>query len=305
MPVTVKEEEYGKYGKVLRLSNGKVNMAISTDVGPRIISFSIEEGPNVLNDDAYPKVQHNYGEWKLYGGHRLWHSPEANPRSYMPDNDPVPYEVQKENVIFTPKVEPYTQIQKQVQITLGKGKSARVVHKLINKNAWPVEMAAWAITVCAKSGTLIVPMPERDTGLLSNRVIQLWPYSKAGDERLLMTEHFILLKHDPSTKTPLKFGINNEQGWMACLANGQLFVKKFTHIIGAGYPDNGASSEVYATDWGLEAGTLSPLQSVPPDGEITHEEEWFIEKCEGLSPANPEMVAEEVAKMKSTKENKD
>lgn len=300
MPVTVKEEEYGKYGKALRLSNGKVNLVASTDIGPRIISFSLEDGANVLNDDASPKVQHNYGEWKLYGGHRLWHSPEGNPRTYMPDNDPIAYEVQKESVLLTPKVEPYTQIQKQIQITLGKGKSVKIMHKLINKSAWPVEMAAWAITVLAKSGTLIIPIPATDTGLMPNKKITLWPYSKACDERWMMTENFIILKHDPAIKAPFKMGINNEAGWLACLANGYLFVKKFTYNVQGGYPDNGASTEAYTTDWGMEAGTLSPLQIVPPDGEISYEEEWFIEKTEDLSPANPEKVAEEVNKMKST-----
>ncbi len=302
MQFTAKEEEYGKYGKALRLSNGKISLVASTDIGPRIISFSLEDGPNVLNDDACPKVQHNFGEWKLYGGHRLWHSPEMNPRTYMPDNEPIAYEIQKESVLLTPKIEPYTQIQKQIQITPGKGKSVKILHKLINKSAWPLEMAAWAITVVAQTGTLIIPMPSTDTGLLPNRLLTLWPYSKACDARWVMTENFMILKHDPTIKAPFKTGINNEAGWLACLSGGYLFVKKFTYDPNADYPDYGASTEVYTTDWGMEAGTLSPLQVIPPDGEISHEEEWFIEKAEGLSPANPEMVAEEVNKMKPAKD---
>ena len=43
------------------------------------------------------KVTTDLGEWKPWGGHRLWAAPEAMPRTYSPDNSPIDYKKQGTN----------------------------------------------------------------------------------------------------------------------------------------------------------------------------------------------------------------
>ncbi|MDP2892293.1 MAG: hypothetical protein Q8O09_04075 [Bacillota bacterium] len=296
MGLGIKKEMYGKYGNVLKLTSGKLDLIVTLDMGPRIISFTYDKGSNVFNEDVEVKVEHAHGIWHIYGGHRLWHSPEAMPRTYMPDNEPVQYVEEKDSVVLRPKAEPYTQIQKEIRIKSVKD-GVRITHKLTNNNAWPVELALWALTVCARNGDLIIPLSKRQTGLLPNRLLVLWPYSKPDDPRFSLTQDFVLLKQDPYSAAPFKFGMNNEDGWAAYLVSGFLFVKKYRHIIGATYPDFGASTEAYAAEWGMEVGTLSPVAVVQPGQALEHEETWHLMEAEKLLPGDTGGIAERVSSL--------
>ncbi len=75
----------------IRLSNGEVEIIVTTDVGPRIIGYSLVGGKNILGWHPDARVETALGEFKPYGGHRLWIAPENMPDSYAPDNAPVEY----------------------------------------------------------------------------------------------------------------------------------------------------------------------------------------------------------------------
>jgi hypothetical protein len=79
--VILNEIQYGGYGKCIQITNGKIEAVVTVDVGPRVIRFGFTGGNNVFCEGASSKTESNLGEWKIYGGHRLWHSPEGNPRS--------------------------------------------------------------------------------------------------------------------------------------------------------------------------------------------------------------------------------
>jgi hypothetical protein len=50
-------------------------------------------GPNLLGE--YPELGTitPLGEWKPWGGHRLWAAPEQMPGSYAPDSAPIQWEL--------------------------------------------------------------------------------------------------------------------------------------------------------------------------------------------------------------------
>jgi hypothetical protein len=291
MGVEIKKDTYGKYGSVLKISNGKIKMMATLNIGPRIIHFSIEDKGNMLADALDAHVEHDRGNWHIYGGHRLWHGPEAIPRSYMPDNGPVNYEEDKDALVLRPEAEPYTQIQKEIRIKPTKD-GAKVTHLLTNGNAWPVELTVCAITACAKNGTLIVPLAKEQSGLAPNRILTFWPYSNAADPRFTLDKDYLMLRQDPNAAAPFKAGVNNEEGWTAYLANGSLFVKKYQHVPNAKYPDCGVSTEAYTTDWGMEVGTLSPLTMVQPGETAMHEEQWHLIPADKLSTGDPDGIAQ-------------
>ena len=125
-----------------QLSNGLVDLIATTDVGPRIIRFGFSDGDNMLKECAETLGKTGGDTWNIYGGHRLWHAPEADPRSYEPDNTPIALEEHKGFVRLVQPTEKTTGIQKEIDVYLDpKAAHARLVHRLRNTNLWPVELA--------------------------------------------------------------------------------------------------------------------------------------------------------------------
>lgn len=281
--VTVKETTYGTWGSCIEISNGIVDVVATVNCGPRIIRYGFVGGPNMFKEDTEGSISNKVTrfapdeqEWKIYGGHRLWASPEALPRTYYPDNEPVAWTKLENGVLLTPPAEAWTQIQKQIEVTMDPlSGEVTVVHRLTNLSAWPAEFAPWAITVMAQGGRAVIPQVKRETGLLGNRILALWPYSKMNDSRVHWGEHFILLQQ-ASGETPFKLGTNNENGWAAYYNNKNLFVKYYQHDPKAVYPDFGVSFESYVCDHFLEIETLGELRMVEPDETVTHQEIWNL-----------------------------
>lgn len=83
---------YAGWPNCLRLTNGIVDLIATTDVGPRLLRFGFVGEQNEFKE--FPEHLGKTGgrEWRVYGGHRLWHAPEHKTRTYYPDNFPVDYE---------------------------------------------------------------------------------------------------------------------------------------------------------------------------------------------------------------------
>ena len=101
-----------------RLSNGVVEVVVTTDVGPRIVRYAFIGEDNLLGETGDDMVKTELGVWKPLGGHRLWTAPEAMPRSYSPDNDPVAFTIEGNTIRLVQPVEPKTGIQKELAVTL-------------------------------------------------------------------------------------------------------------------------------------------------------------------------------------------
>jgi hypothetical protein len=216
-------------------------------------------------------------EWRLYGGHRLWHSPEAKPRSYIPDNAPVDVQARGETILHAIQdVEAQTGIQKEISIELTKDGFV-VTHVLSNEGLWPVHLAPWALSVMAPGGIGIIPQPswQHPDNLLPNRTLTLWPYTDMTDERLHWGTKYITVKQDP-TAGPTKIGLSADDGWLAYLNKGILFVKRFDYEPCCSYPDGGCSVEMYTNERMLEVETLGPLANLEPGCSVMHVERWYL-----------------------------
>ncbi|UZQ84363.1 hypothetical protein [Thermoanaerobacter sp. RKWS2] len=261
----------------IKLSNGIIDVVVTTDIGPRIVKFGFENDVNEFNLDPKTIGLKGGDEYRYYGGHRLWHSPEDRKRTYVPDNDEVDWHEIENGVRLIQKPEKWVNTQKQIDIILSPDESrVRLVHRITNLGAWPIELSAWTITVLNTEGIEIIPQPNKDTDLLPNRQIVLWPYSKMNDKRVYWGEKYIALKQDPNNREPFKLGINNQEGWAAYARGGHLFVKRYYPQQDATYPDFGVSFETYTNDWMLEIETLSPFTKLQPGETVEHVEEWEL-----------------------------
>jgi hypothetical protein len=275
--INVQKISYCGWDNCIQVANEIVHLIITVDVGPRIIRYGFNGLENELCEIESTMGLKGGDEWRLYGGHRLWHSPEAKPRTYEPDNSPVAWEQIPNGVRTVQEEETRTRIKKEMQIVLSPENSeVKILHRLTNAGPWPVEISVWSITAMATGGKEIVPQECGDTGLLPNRILVLWPYTKMNDPRVQFGDRYIILKQDPEIHSPLKFGISNTQGWAAYFNHNHLFAKYYQHDRNALYPDFGASYETYTNDVMLEMETLSPLTMLEPGSHIEHMEKWEI-----------------------------
>lgn len=178
-------------------------------------------------------------------------------------------------------VEALTGIQKELEIRLWPDAArVQVVHRLRNTGVWPVELAAWALSVMAPGGVGIAPHSQRSTpdDLLPNRVVVLWPYTDTADPRIALGSRYARLRQDPGLG-PTKIGMSVDAGWCAYARNGHLFIKRFTPVEGLCYPDYGCSVEMYTNQHFLELETVGPLRLLAPEGgTLEHVEEWSLHR---------------------------
>jgi len=260
------------------LKNDFLQIEYMTDA-LRITGLTPTGKPNLLVDLGDFSVPTSYGDYYFRGGHRLWHAPEAMPRTYIPDTGDLKITDQPDGVILEAQTESGTGIRKRIEIRLAPDRPVvTLTHTLINDGLWPVELSPWAITLFRLGGTLIMPMPvgnADEAGLLSNRQISLWPYARINDPRLKLCDDFILFKAD-ALLPPFKLGYFNPHGWLAYWLDGVLFRKTFGAQAGLSYPDNNSNAEMYCNNQFVELESLAPLARLKPGDSAKHVETWDI-----------------------------
>lgn len=284
-PLKIEKVKYFDQPNCYKLSNGEVEVIVTSDIGPRIIRYSFPDGENILAElGPGPTIKHDFGEWHPYGGHRLWHAPEVLPRSYMPDNKPVRVEqMGKSTISLTEDAEPATGIEKNIMVHLDeKGTRVTITHTLKNTGLWPVELAPWALTIMNGGGTTIIPnepFVSHDEKLLPARPIAVWNFTDLSGSRFKLGRKFIRLSTDAKIQgDPQKIGMGNKQGWAGYLRKGELFVKTFPYVEGAKYPDYGCNCETYTDGNFMEVESLGPLVNLEPGKSVSHVENWYLFK---------------------------
>lgn len=294
--VTVERVTYFNQPNCYRLSNGTVEVIVTTDIGPRVIRYGFVGGSNMFAELPDPVVKTPLGDWKPYGGHRLWHAPEAIPRSYSPDNDPIRFElVGSDTIRLSQPVEPKTGIEKEMTITLAsEGTAVTVVHRLTNRNLWDVRLAPWALTIMAGGGVTILPQEpykSHDDEVLPARPMVLWHYTNLTDPRWTWGKKYILLRTDERNNEAQKIGLMNKQGWAAYHLNRQLFVKRFAYQDGVEYPDHGCNCETFTKGSFMEVESLGHMQTLKPGGSAEHVETWYLFRNVNIGVTETELDA--------------
>jgi len=273
--------DHGGWPNCIRLGNDQIELVATTDVGPRIIRLGFIGGQNLLKE--YPETLGRTGDpdWHPYGGHRLWHAPEAYPRSYSPDNGSVEHEWDSTTLTLRSLDKP-NGIGKEIRLTVSPtAPRVHVVHRLINRSPWPIELAIWALTAMAPGGRAIFPMEDfanHPDVLVPARPLVLWHFTDMSDPRWTWGRSYVQFRHDPITTTKQKVGMLNRKGWAAYLVNGDALIKRYPYEPGASYADMGCNTESYADKDTVELETLGPLVRLEPGAHAEHIESWRLAK---------------------------
>ncbi len=268
------------------LSNGRLYLEYLEEAGPRIVRLSLAStDDNLMAEVPDLGMSTPYGRFNLYGGHRLWHSPEEMPRSYVPDDEGCSAEPIPDGVRLSGPIEGPTGIRKSIQLQLNPHRAAvTLTHRLENCGLWTVKLAPWALTQLRLGGVAIFPQTQGKLdgpGLLPNRNLVLWPYTRLADPRLSLKDDLCLIHADPDAH-PVKIGYLNRAGWAAYLSGGVAFVKRWTPEPEAEHVDFGCNCESYCNDRFIEVETVGPLAPLAPGQSVTHVEKWELHSAEGV-----------------------
>jgi hypothetical protein len=258
------------------LENEFLQLEYLTTAGPRIVGLSYRGSPNLLADVYDISWQTPRGDFFPLGGHRLWTSPESPETTYIPDGSGLQVRASTDGVELTWDG-PY--VRKQVRVELDAQRPAlRVIHTITNTAAGTVQLAPWVITMFRQGGTAVLPQPVGNSdpyGLLANRLLALWPYTRINDPRLVLRDDFILV-HAEAALPPVKLGYASTAGWLAYWRDGILFRKSFDLHPDEVYPDGGCNTEVYCNDRAVELESLGPLSTLAPGDETSLTETWEL-----------------------------
>ena len=268
--------------KGIEITNATASIVLAKEFGPRILSYSIGDGPNILGWHPHAAVTTELGEWKPYGGHRLWMAPENMPLSYAPDSEPVRIEEHGElSLIFTGDIDA-AKVEKRMTIAMDETGSAVTIEHRLTNHGEPREMSAWALTIMAPGGEAIVPnepfAPYSSETLLPVRSMAVWSYTDFTDPRWTFTKDEIRLRVDESLEHQQKFGVLNKQGWAGYRLGDLFFRKSFEYVEGATYPDMNSNMEIYTAGPFVEVESLSPLKMLGTGESTTYTERWALAK---------------------------
>ena len=300
--VNINKVQYMMYGNCIEITNGDVMLRVTTDVGPRIIYYGTTDEDNMMFCDVKDNVNRSSdyldanfkkGEmWHIYGGHRLWTSPE-NEASYFPDNYPVEVKMLDNGAVFFSANECTTGIRKGISVTMDDNGVVTLDHTFFNFTDKTVTLALWALSVMNKGGLAIVPMATDDTGLLANRNIVLWPYTNIRDDRLTLNQTYISLQQKEICDGPLKIGVLNTEGTVYFIRNGKMLEKKFDKADRSGnYVDFSCSTELYTSEHIIEVEALSQLLNINAGDTAHHVEIWTMHQNDSLQKQVMEMISE-------------
>lgn len=290
----IKNPPYAGWKHNLLLDNHHLQLLITLDVGPRILSCRLPDGPNLFKEVSEQLGGTGETEWKIRGGHRLWTAPEGE-HSYTLDNAAVDHEILGDLSVRLNSPSEEMGWIKTITVTLAPDRAEAVVeHRIELTRDREEALAPWALTVMDGGGTALIPLPPKGShpeNLLPNQRLILWPYTDMADPRFTWGPQNLLVRQD-SQRGPTKLGILHRMGWVAYHNHGCLFAKsiEFSQTSAAScdqpYPDMGVNFEIFTNEEMLELESLAPLTLRRAGDVATLREQWVVRRTEIADPAS-------------------
>jgi len=280
--VKIEKTNFKGWPNSYRISNGEVELIVTTDVGPRVMHYGFVGGRNVFKEFTEMLGKSGETTWQARGGHRIWAAPEDAVKTYALDNGPVHISIKGNVVELTQPVESLTGLEKRITVKLApRGTAVEVIHQIKNTKQ-PVRLAAWALTMMAQGGIGIHGFPPRGThpkDLAPTNPLVMWAFTDLTDKRWQFTKKYMMLHQDPNNHgQPQKLGSFNSHTWGAYLLDSDLFIKHYEADPKRTYTDLGASFETFTNADFLELETLGPLTDLAIGQSLQHVERWTLHK---------------------------
>ena len=280
--VKIEKTNFKGWPNSYRITNGEIELIVTTDVGPRVMHYGFVGGRNVFKEFTEMLGKSGETAWQARGGHRIWAAPEDAVKTYALDNGPVHISIKGDMVELTQPVESLTGLEKQITVKLAPhGTAVDVIHQIKNTRQ-PVRLAAWALTMMAQGGIGIHGFPPRGThpkDLAPTNPLVMWAFTDLSDKRWQFTKKYMMLHQDPNNhEQPQKLGSFNTHTWGAYLLGSDLFIKHYEADPKRAFTDLGASFETFTNADFLELETLGPVTDLGTGQSLQHVERWTLHK---------------------------
>lgn len=290
--VKIEKTAWNGWPNCYRISNGEVELIVTSDIGPRIMRYGYVGGQNFFWEQKGTQGKSGEPEWILRGGHRIWVGPEDIKYTYPPDNSPIKVAVKGDVLVATQPAEKETGIEKEIEVRLApSGTNVTVIHRLTNRGAMPLTFAAWALSMMAPDGLGVTGFPPRgkhpDVLPPTNPLI-MWAFTDLSDPRWKFTRKYMTLRQAPGNTNRQKLGHFNRETWGAYLLHNELFLKQVDAAPDKPYPDMGASYETFTNEDFLEIETLGPVETVSAGGTLQHIERWKLARPQSIKAITDE-----------------
>jgi len=284
--VNIAEVDSGGHA-CLVLDAGGPRVAVTTDIGPRILGVTLADGTGEGLLASLPGLTIDLPAqppFRMVGGHRLWAAPEVPATTYLPDDAPPVVTRAPDAVAFSELQA--TGLRKTLRVAPA-ADSVVVDHILANEGTEPMRVAPWAITMLTPGGEAWLPrfMGRTDPGgYQANGSLVLWPYTRFDDARLVPGDPVTRVLAIAGSEGRVKVGLQGRPGWAAYRRADALLVKRFAWLEDVTYPDMDASVQCYSCGDFIEVETLGPLMTLSPGESTTHRETWMLVRVDPAAP---------------------
>jgi hypothetical protein len=193
--VKVEKTAWKGWPNCYRISNGEVEMIVTTDVGPRVMRFGFVGGQNLFKEFTEQLGKSGEKQWMARGGHRIWMAPEHVKDTYALDNSPVKIDIQGDVVTLIQPVESETGLEKQIAIRMAaSGSKVQIIHRIKNSRGGVRDLAPWALTMMAQGGHGVTGFPPRGTHpeqLAPTNPLVMWAFTNLSDPRWTFTKKYM------------------------------------------------------------------------------------------------------------------
>ncbi|MDQ3364991.1 MAG: hypothetical protein M3680_06150 [Myxococcota bacterium] len=261
----------------VELIDGTTRMVIVHAIGPRIAVFGTVGRDNLLYwDDA---GEHRHGEWRMYGGHRLWTTrPDADEseETFAPDNLPCTVREQADGVEVTAPPNA-SRIEKSIAVTVRDGRWI-LEHKLRNCGSLLWAGGLWALTCTLPAPATHYRIPLEPTAESWDVLTMVIPRRWAGHTSRLDDPQFSL------REDALEFrALGDEAKRMIYAPRGTIVMTdpdrgtlvKTSELQAGTYP-RATNLAVYLgpRSFMAEIETMSPSATLLPGQQLVHVETW-------------------------------
>lgn len=273
LSISVKEIYTEEFGHCVLLSDSNIQVMVTIDYGPRIVSVLNESGINPIYFERDP-------EYHRCHGHKMRLIPDSTSGAFYCDNSPVMYSPLDDGVKFTQTISAPVPLEVSMDIVPeNEGSSLMVVHSVLNKSKEAVKLSIQTETPLKKDGFIFIPQSNITEKDKPSRILTLWNDSKWTDNRLYIGNQYVTV-HGSDDKAKLKIGSNNTAGWCGYINGINSFIKRYIHNRNALYPYCHCSTYAAAKENYISMQTSSPFYRIEA-GEIARlVENWIFPKSD-------------------------
>lgn len=269
------------------ISSAHLRVDFLTEAGPRLVRlFLADTTDNLLAEVPDIHWPTPFGEFHVFGGHRIALAPEALGLTYIPEDSGVIVEETPCGVKLLGPVQAAAGVSKAIEIELHPDRPALTLrHQVRNEQAVPIEIAPWAVTQLPPGGIALMPLRDLDDGdhHVPDRQLVLWPYTSWQDDRLFADDELVWLEAQP-LPGECKVG-TLAHGWLGYYRSGVLLLKRFDPQLAQLHPDRNTNAQLYCNNRIVELETLGPLTVLQPGQQATHVEVWEIQRGLDVPPS--------------------